>query len=76
MRCDRCGLKDRRPARDLGLHEGVELPRRALVLGRDRAAEIGETLLHARVIERLVERARELLDGTPFGAKIPAQMLI
>ena len=72
-------LEDRRPAGDLGLDEAVELGRRPLVLGGERAAEIGQPLLDGRIVQRLVERGRQLGDhsgGVPLGAKMPAQMLI
>src|SRR5438105_4458399 len=55
-------LEDRRPARDLGLHEGGEYLRRALILAGHRAAELGEPLLHLGVVQRLVERAGKLVD--------------
>src|SRR2546421_795545 len=54
-------LEDRRPARDLGLQIVREVLWCALVLSRHRAAEIGDALLHTRVIERLVERCAQLL---------------
>src|SRR6266699_6733695 len=58
-------LEDGRPARDLGFHEAIELRRRALVLGRERSAEVGQPGLDARVVQRLVERGRELVDDVP-----------
>src|SRR5688500_3315321 len=39
-------LQDRRPARGLGLHIGLERRRAALLLARDRAAELVQTLDH------------------------------
>src|SRR6516162_7285575 len=44
----RC-LEDGRPARDLGMHEASELRRGALVLGRQRSAEIGQASLDSGV---------------------------
>ena len=40
--CEIRGLKDGRPAIDLRFHELAELRWRALALGRDRSAELGE----------------------------------
>ena len=48
-------LEDGRPAGDLGLHEAVELRRRALVLARQRSAEIGKARLDEGIVQRLVE---------------------
>src|SRR5207245_8789131 len=56
-------LEDGRPARDLGFHEAIELRRRALVLGRERSAEVGQPGLDARVVMRLVVRGRERVVG-------------
>src|SRR5215475_10827605 len=58
-------LEDGRPARDLGLHEALEFRRRALVLGRERSAKIGQPGLDAWVVQRLIERGRELIDDVP-----------
>src|ERR1043166_6161809 len=65
-------LADRRPTGDLGLHELIELRWRALVLCRDGAADVGEPLLHSRIVERPVERVAQPLDDLlrrAFGRK-------
>ncbi len=56
------GLENRRPARDLGLHQAIEGRRVPLRLGRDRGAQIAQPFLHRRIVERLVECGRELVD--------------
>src|SRR5438105_15871196 len=62
LRLHICCLEDGRPTGDLRMHEASELRRGALVLGRQRSAEIGQANLHSRVVQRLVERGRELVD--------------
>src|SRR5262245_59196724 len=72
-----CGirrLQDGRPAVDLRFHEPAELRWRALALRRDRSAELGELRRHAGIIQRFVERGRELVDGwlrRAFGRENP-----
>src|SRR5262245_32029086 len=58
-------LEDMRPASDLGFYEAIEARGRALVLGRGRTAEIGQPGLDTRVVQRLVERGRKLVDDVP-----------
>src|SRR5215831_17425891 len=60
----RC-LEDGRPTGDLGIHEARELRRGALVLGGQRSAQIGQPGLDSGVVQRLVERGRELVDDVP-----------
>src|SRR6516165_840697 len=50
------------------MHEASELRRGALVLGRQRSAEIGQPNLDSRVVQRLVERGRELVDDLSWRA--------
>src|SRR5438034_11530268 len=60
--CDIRRLQDGRPAVDLRFHEPAELRWRALALGRDRSAELGELRRHAGIIQGFVERGRQLVD--------------
>src|SRR4029077_13688806 len=65
-------LEDGGPARDLRLYEVAELPGCTLLLPRPRAAEAGRPGLTAGVVQRLVERPRELIDDRlrrPFGGE-------
>src|SRR5262249_61132251 len=55
-------LENGGPAGDLRLHQLLEFCRRTFRLGRDRAAELGDAVAHGRIVERLVERGRELGD--------------
>src|SRR5262245_65216773 len=61
-------LEDGRPARDLGFHEAIELRCLALVLGRERSAEIDQPGVDARAVQRPVQRADARVDGVPLRA--------
>ncbi len=54
--------QDRPPAVDLALHILLERRWRALGLARDRPAKVRNPLLHARIVERLIQSIRELRD--------------
>src|SRR5215211_3482028 len=65
---ERCGLQDRRPPGDLRLDHLVERRRVPLLLGRNGSAQVGNALLHAGIIECLVERRGKLGDHVLRGA--------
>jgi hypothetical protein len=66
VRRERGGFQNRGPARNFRLNQASETHGRSLLLGRDRSAQLGQSLPHLAMVSL----------GVPLGAKMPAQMLI
>src|SRR5215831_4334534 len=79
MRCKRCRLQDGGPPCNFRLHQVSETRRRSLVLAGDRSTQAGEAVLtegSSSALSNAFASFATISFGVPFGAKIPAQMLI